>query len=108
MELSVSAANAVFRNTTLFQTFFFGEGERDRMLLRWKGEVSVAFNSMEDGVFFFYLIHLPPPTPTPPPLPFLPSFGYLGFLIGLGIHIILVECRKPLYRVKVVVIRRGE
>ena len=78
------------------------------MLLRWKGEVSVAFNSMEDGVFFFNLIHLPPPTPTPPPLPFLPSFGYLGFLIGLGIHIILVECRKPLYRVKVVVIRRGE
>ena len=52
----------------LFQTFFFGEGERDRMLLRWKGEVSVtvAFNSMEDGVFFFYLIHLPPPTPTRP------------------------------------------
>ena len=65
MELSVSAANAVFRNATLFQTFFFGEGERDRMLLRWKGEVSVAFNSMEDEVFF-YLIHLPPPTPTPP------------------------------------------
>ena len=91
----------------LFQTFFFGEGERDRMPLRWKGEVSVTFNTMEDGVLFFYLIHLPPPTPTPPP-PFLPSFGYLGFLIGLGIHIILVECRKPLYRVKVVVIRRGE
>ena len=77
------------------------------MLLRWKGEVSVAFNSMEDGVFFFYLIHLPPPTPTPP-LPFLPFFGYLGSLIMLGIQIILVECRKPLYRVKVVDIRRGE
>ena len=91
----------------LFQTFFFGEGERDRMLLRWKGEVSVAFNCMEDGVFF-YLIHLPPPTPTPPPPPLLPSFGYLGFLIGLGIHIALVECRKPLYCVKVVIIRRGE
>ena len=75
------------------------------MLLRWKGEVSVTFNSMEDGVFF-YLIHLPPPTPPPPS--FLPSFGYLGFLIGLGIHIILVECRKSLYRVKVVDIRRGE
>ena len=49
----------------LFQTFFFGEGERDRMLLRWKGEVSVAFNSMEDGVFFFisFTSHLQPPTP---------------------------------------------
>ena len=78
------------------------------MLLRWKREVSVAFNSMEDGVFFFYLIHLPPPTPTPPPPSFLPSFGYLGFLIGLGIHITLVECIKTLYCVKVVVIRRGE
>ena len=44
------------------------------MLLRWKGEVSVtvAFNSMEDGVFFFYLIHLPPPTPTRPPPLFFP------------------------------------
>ena len=75
----------------LFQTFFFGEGERDRMLLRWKGEVSVtvAFNSMEDGVFF--LSHSPPTSnPYTPPPPFLPSFGYLGFLIGLGIHIILV------------------
>ena len=90
----------------LFQTFFFGEGERDRMLLRWKGEVSVTFNSMEDGVLFF-LSHSPP-TSNPHTPPFLPSFGYLGFLIGLGIHIILVECRKPLYRVKVVVIRRGE
>ena len=89
----------------LFQTFFFGEGERDRMLLRWKGEVSVAFNSMEDGVFF--LSHSPP-TSNPPPPSFLPSFGYLGFLIGLGIHITLVEYRKPLYCVKVVIIRRGE
>ena len=52
----------------LFQTFFFGEGERDRMLLRWKGEVSVAFNTMEDGVFFIsFTSHLQPP-PTPPPL----------------------------------------
>ena len=77
------------------------------MLLRWKREVSVAFNSMEDGVFFFisFTSHLQPPHPPPP---FLPSFGYLGFLIGLGIHITLVECRKPLYCVKVVVIRRGE
>ena len=91
----------------LFQTFFFGEGERDRMLLRWKGEVSVAFNSMEDGVFF--LSHSPPTSnPHTPPPSFLPSFGYLGFLIGLGIHITLVECRKPLYCVKVVIIRRGE
>ena len=106
MELNVSAANAVFRQATLFQKFSFGEGERDRMLLRWKGEVSVAFNSMEDGVFFFNPIHLP--TPNPPPPSFLPSFGYLGFLVGLGIHITLVECRKPLYCVKVVVIRRGE
>ena len=65
MELSVSAANAVFRNATLLQTFFFGEGERDRMLLRWKGEVSVAFNSMEDEVFFFisFTSHLQPPHP---------------------------------------------
>ena len=63
----------------LFQTFFFGEGERDRMLLRWKGEVSVAFNSMEDGVFFFYLIHLPPPTPTPPPPPFSSLLWLLRF-----------------------------
>ena len=34
------------------------------MLLRWKGEVSVAFNSMEDGVFFFISftsLHSPPP-----------------------------------------------
>ena len=75
------------------------------MLLRWKGEVSVAFNSMEDGVFF--LSHSPP-TSNPPPPSFLPSFGYLGFLIGLGIHITLVECRKPLYCVKVVIIRHGE
>ena len=105
MELNVSAANAVFRHATLFQNFFFGEGGRDRMLLRWKGEVSVAFNSMEDGVFF--LSHSPP-TSNPPPPSFLPSFGYLGFLIGLGIHITLVECRKPLYCVKVVIIRRGE
>ena len=89
MELNVSAANAVFRQATLFQKFSFGEGERDRMLLRWKGEVSVAFNSSEDGVFF--LSHLPP-TSNPPPPSFLPSFGYLGFLIGLGIHITLVEC----------------
>ena len=66
MELSVSAANAVFRNATLFQTFFFEEGERDRMLLRWKGEVSVAFNSMEDGVFF--LSHSPPTSKPPTPL----------------------------------------
>ena len=52
----------------LFQTFFFGEGESDRMLLRWKGEVSVAFKSMEDGVFF--LSHSPPTSNphTPPPL----------------------------------------
>ena len=105
MELNVSAANAVFRHATLFQNFFFGEGERDRMLLRWKGEVSVAFNSMEDEVFF--LSHSPP-TSNPHTPSFLPSFGYLGFLIGLGIHITLVECRKPLYCVKVVIIRRGE
>ena len=54
----------------LFQTFFFGEGERDRMLLRWKGEVSVtvAFNSMEDGVFFFisFTSHLQPLHAPPP------------------------------------------
>ena len=51
----------------LFQTFFFGEGERDRMLLRWKGEVSVTFNTMEDGVLF--LSHSPPTSKpyTPPP-----------------------------------------
>ena len=52
---------------------FFGEGERDRMLLRWKGEVSVAFNYMEDGVFF--LSHSPPtsnPHTPPPPLFFPP------------------------------------
>ena len=59
----------------LFQTFFFGEGERDRMLLRWKGEVSVtvAFNSMEDGVFFFisFTSHLQP-LHAPPPLFFPP------------------------------------
>ena len=76
------------------------------MLSRWKGEVSVAFNSMEDGVFF--LSHSPPTSnPHTPPF-FLPSFGYLGFLIGLDIHIALEECRKPLYCVKVVIIRRGE
>ena len=63
IELSVSAANAVFRHATLFETFFFGEGERDRML---KGEVSVAFNSMEDGVFF--LSHSPPTSKPPTPL----------------------------------------
>ena len=62
----------------LSQTFFFGEGERDRMLLRWKGEVSVAFNSMEDGMFFFYLIHLPPSTPIPPP-PFSSLLWLLRF-----------------------------
>ena len=56
----------------------------------------------------FFLSHSPPTSNPYTPPPFLPSFGYLGFLIGLGIHIILVECRKPLYRVKVVVIRRGE
>ena len=77
------------------------------MLLRWKGEVSVAFNSIEDRVFFFisFTSHLQPPHPSPS---FLPSFGYLGFLIGLGIHIALLECRKPLYCVKVGIIRRGE
>ena len=71
MELSVSAANAVFKNATLFQTFFFGEGERDRMLLRWKGEVSVTFNTMEDGVLFFisFTSHL---QPLHPPLFFPP------------------------------------
>ena len=74
MELSVSAANAVFRNATLFQTFFFGEGERDRMLLRWKGEVSVAFNSMEDEVFF--LSHSPPTSN-----PHTPLFSSLHWLL---------------------------
>ena len=57
----------------LFQTLFFGEGERDRMLLRWKGEVSVTFNSMEDGVLFFisFTSHLQP-LHTSPPLFFPP------------------------------------
>ena len=63
----------------LFQTFFFGEGERDRMLLRWKGEVSVAFNSMEDGVFFF-LSHSPPTSnPYTPPPPFSSLLWLLRF-----------------------------